>query len=102
MTPVMKFSGTRHWRRHIVLVVGMMISVSAAASVSSLTAACVHQLVFTDGISFGGGFLCYMGFPVQVPGIVGTGSLHALEVDTEGAVDEFKEVQEPLGQSKHV
>ncbi|CAM9691052.1 unnamed protein product [Scytosiphon promiscuus] len=27
-----------------------------------------------------------------VPGIVGTGSLHALEVDTEGAVDEFKEV----------
>ncbi|CAM9358085.1 unnamed protein product, partial [Hapterophycus canaliculatus] len=27
-----------------------------------------------------------------VPGITGTGSLHALEVDTEGAVDEFKEV----------
>ena len=28
----------------------------------------------------------------KVPGIVGTGSLHALEVDTDGAVEEYKEV----------
>lgn len=28
----------------------------------------------------------------QVGGIVGSGSLHALEVDTEGAVEEYKEV----------
>lgn len=30
---------------------------------------------------------------IQVAGIVGSGSLHALEVDTEGAVQEYKEVQ---------
>lgn len=33
------------------------------------------------------------GFPTQVGGIVGSGSLHALEVDTEGAVEEYKEVR---------
>lgn len=35
--------------------------------------------------------LCARG--LQVAGIVGTGSLHALEVDTAGAVEEYKEVR---------
>lgn len=30
---------------------------------------------------------------IQVAGVVGSGSLHALEVDTEGAVEEYKEVR---------
>ncbi|CBJ33788.1 catalase/peroxidase [Ectocarpus siliculosus] len=30
---------------------------------------------------------------MPVAGIVGTGSLHALEVDTEGAVQEYKEME---------
>ncbi len=33
---------------------------------------------------------CYV-LNFQVAGIVGSGSLHALEVDTEGAVQEYKE-----------
>lgn len=39
----------------------------------------------------------------QVAGIVGSGSLHALEVDTEGAVQEYKEVSTSVvfSESKH-